>query len=263
MSGWPYRLPRTSAIVAPLLLVALLGAACSSGRAAKVSGQGAATTARTGPASQVSRPPGPAATIGGPLTGGKGIALVAANTGPPLAKSGYTESEYTAAGSATSYRATSGLPTDGTYQLAPDSQASYETRIVVRRPSDPAKFNGTVVVEWLNVSGGADTAPEYTYLATGLLRDGYAWVGVSAQRIGVEGGAVAVQVPGASGLTAGGLKGQDPVRYGALHHPGDAYSYDIYTQVARALRAPATSIRCTAWTSSACLPSVSRSQPSP
>jgi hypothetical protein len=33
-----------------------------------------------------------------------------------------------------------------------------------------------------------------------------------------------------------GLKAIDPARYGSLKHPGDSYSYDIFTQVARALR---------------------------
>ena len=31
------------------------------------------------------------------------------------------------------------------------------TRVVVYRPINPRKFNGTVVVEWLNVSGGLET----------------------------------------------------------------------------------------------------------
>ena len=30
--------------------------------------------------------------------------------------------------------------------------------MIVRRPADRAAFNGTVVVEWLNVSAGLDTA---------------------------------------------------------------------------------------------------------
>jgi hypothetical protein len=68
-----------------------------------------------------------------------------------------------------------------------------------------------------------------------LTRGGYAWVGVSAQQIGVEGGPAAVAVAGAP---TGGLKGGDPERYGELRHPGDAFAYDIYTQVARALREP-------------------------
>ena len=217
--------------VVALLVVA---AACSS-----ASSRTAGTTSTTTRTSRTRRRrPGPAATLAGPLSGGNGIALVSAAPGPSLAAAGYTEAEYTAAGTATSYKALAGLPTNGRYQLARDQTASYKTRIVVRRPSSPAKFNGTVVVEWLNVSGGADAPADYTYTAPELLRDGYAWVGVSAQRIGVEGGPVAVSVPGLSGSTSPGLKGQDPARYGSLHHPGDAYSYDIYTQVARALRDP-------------------------
>jgi hypothetical protein len=40
------------------------------------------------------------------------------------------------------------------------------------------------------------------------------------------------------GPAAVGLKAWDPERYGALHHPGDAYSYDIFSQAGRALRSP-------------------------
>src|SRR5690606_22907711 len=35
-----------------------------------------------------------------------------------------------------------------------------------------------------------------------------------------------------------GIKAGDPDRYGELHHPGDAFAYDLFTQVARALREP-------------------------
>ena len=69
-------------------------------------------------------------------------------------------------------------------------------------------------------------------------------MGVSAQKIGVEGGAVAVapDIPGAGDVVGKGLKAIDPERYGSLQHPGDRFSFDIVTQVARALRAggPAT-----------------------
>ena len=89
------------------------------------------------------------------------------------------------------------------------------------------------------MSSGADAAPDYTYVADELLRGGYVWVGVSAQRIGIEGGPLAVEVPGGEAVGLGkGLRALDPARYGALHHPGDAFSYDIYTQVARALLTP-------------------------
>jgi hypothetical protein len=218
---------RTVKKCACLLVVAGLVGGCSSNDEAE---EGPSTTVTT-------REEGPAATFAA-LDGGKGIFLGAADPGPSLDDAGYEEAEYSAAGTATSYTADT-LPTDGTYALEPGEDAEYTTRVVVRRPADGADFNGTVVLEWLNVSGGVDASPDYTYLAAEVLRGGYAWVGVSAQRIGVEGGEVAVEVPQAAAAGAGrGLRGLDPERYGDLHHPGDAFAYDIYTQVARALRSP-------------------------
>ena len=41
--------------------------------------------------------------------------------------------------------------------LTEGESAPYRTRIVVVRPQDPTQFNGTVVLEWLNVSSGFDT----------------------------------------------------------------------------------------------------------
>jgi hypothetical protein len=46
-------------------------------------------------------------------------------------------------------------------------------------------------------------------------------------------------VDGPGGIAGiGSLKKDDPVRYGSLVHPGDSYSYDIYSQAAAALRHP-------------------------
>lgn len=124
------------------------------------------------------------------------------------------------------------LPHDGRFDLRADGTGDYVTRVVVRRPLDPAAFSGTLVVEWLNVSSGNDAAPDWTYLADELLRRGHAWAGVSAQFGGVEGGVSTVTV---ADVGSPGLKGAHPHRYAALSHPGDAFSYDIYTQVARGL----------------------------
>jgi hypothetical protein len=47
---------------------------------------------------------------------------------------------------------------------------------------------------------------------------------------------VLVAAPGGEGIAGVGLRKLDPTRYASLQHPGDGYSFDIYTQVARALR---------------------------
>jgi len=138
---------------------------------------------------------------------------------------GYVQDEYFYGGTATAYAPTRPLGNDGKWSVAPASTAPYQTRMLIRRPSDPSKFNGTVVVEWLNVTAGFDTSPDWQYGRVELMRRGFIWVGISAQFVGVEG-------PGA------GLKTLLPSRYGTLAHPGDIYSYDIYSQAARALTRP-------------------------
>ncbi|MFD3927006.1 alpha/beta hydrolase domain-containing protein [Streptomyces sp. NPDC058614] len=175
-----------------------------------------------GPDPAVRAPASP--TVTGPVTGGNG-AVVLQGTTFSLAGAGYTQSEFFLSGDATSYVPKAPLDSDGRWQVAPASTAPYTTRIVVNRPVDPASFNGTVVVEWLNVSGGLDTAPEWIYTHNELIREGYAWVGVSAQATGVN-----------------ATKAMDPVRYAALSHPGDSYSYDIYSQAGQAVRDSAATV---------------------
>lgn len=179
----------------------------------------------------------PAADVSEELTGGNGVFLASATGGGvDLHAAGWVEQEYVAAGTATSYTAQGALPRDGRFSLRPDKHAAYRTRIVVIRPRRSADFSGTVAVEWLNVSSGVDAAPEFSLAGSELVRDGIAWVGVSAQLIGVEGGGAAGGMGLAGGLAGKGLKKIDPDRYGSLRHPGDAFAYDIFTQVGRALR---------------------------
>ncbi len=176
-----------------------------------------------------------AATVSGPLTGGQGP-FIGEGSPPDLAAAGYVQHEYVASGTATSYATVGATGRDGRWKVVPTGTAPYRTRILVRAPARAADFRGTVLVEWNNVSGGVDADPEFTSTEADLLRRGDAWVGVSAQYIGVEGGPVLVAAPGTDAVVGKGLVNLDPARYGTLSHPGDAYSYDIYTQVARALR---------------------------
>lgn len=131
-----------------------------------------------------------------------------------LARHGYVEEEYYLSGEA------DGFGFSGE-QVATD--VPYQTRIVVRRPVSPRKFSGTVLMEWQNVSAGYDLDalwnPEH------VTREGHVWVGVSAQRVGVE-----------------QLQGWSPVRYGDLDVTGggayqaDELSYDIFAQAGAAMR---------------------------
>lgn len=214
-----------------LALVALAG--CS--------GDGAAQSAATTAAASSTAPPavrsgGPAADLSEELTGGNGP-FVASSTPARVEEAGYVEHEYVASGEASSYEASGPLAEDGHWSFEPAGTAPYRTRVLVRRPARAEDFSGTVVVEWLNVSAGMDAAPEYSNLEEELTRQGHAWVGVSAQLIGVEGGPVLVTAPGAEGIAGKGLKAIDPVRYGSLEHPGDGFSFDIFTQVAVAVAA--------------------------
>lgn len=171
------------------------------------------------------------------ITGGNGPFMGSA-TGVAV-PNGYVEHEYVASGTATAYDASVGdaaLSDDGKWTFVPSTTAAYRTRILVLRPANAADFSGTVIVEWLNVSGGVDANPDYASLEEEITRQHHTWIGVSAQLIGVEGGPVLVSVPGTENLVGKGLKVLDPVRYGSLEHPGDGFSFDIFTQVARAVR---------------------------
>lgn len=219
------RIGGTAAVI--IVALALLSSCSSSGSSS--SGSSSSSTAAT----EVVRPEGPAADLSQELSGGNGVFLASASSSD-LAASGYEEHEYVASGTATSYVG-GPIPADGRVDLTEGTSADYRTRVVVRRPVDSAAADGTVVVEWLNVSGGLDANPDWAFMADELMRSGTTWVGVSAQLIGVEGGEVAVSA-GVGDLAGKGLVNIDPARYGSLEHPGDAFSYDIYTQIARALR---------------------------
>lgn len=140
---------------------------------------------------------------------------------------GYREQEFVLEGTAESYRFVGERGTDGRWEVEPSTTAPFATRVLVRRPTDPSRFSGTVAVEWLNVSGGLDAAPDWALLHRHLVRRGDAWVGVSAQKAGIDGGGIV------EGLH---LKKAFPERYRDLSHPGDAWSFDIFTRVARSLR---------------------------
>ncbi len=153
--------------------------------------------------------PVPTPTLTAPPAGLKGFPLW--DSYSDLADVGYEEQEYLVSGTAVD---------------AQGAPATYTTRIIVTRPIDAADFNGTVVLDWVNVTAQFENAVDSLEARQLLLRDGYAVVHVSAQAAGLDG----------NPLTP---KQWDPVRYAAISHPGDDFSFDMFTQVAQAFRSPA------------------------
>ena len=193
----------------------------------------------------------------GPATAGLGQVPTANVSGPvpvtassypflstdiDLSAKGYVEKEYFLEGDAYRYDTGSGTFLDTASRINTggdlnDGAYPFKTRIVVRRPADPADANGTVVVEWNNVTATQDlewnwfSDPEY------LLKHGYTWVGVTAQNFGVK-----------SLLTF------DPQRYAGLTVNGngtvpdgdeddaDALSYDVYGAAVKAILGEGTGV---------------------
>jgi hypothetical protein len=148
-----------------------------------------------------------------------------------LADYGYIEEEFFVEGTASRYQTPAGAT--GTVI---SSGHPYRTRIVVRRPTSRRRFNGTVLLEWQNVSAGYELDAHWAASWEHIVEQGYVWVGVSAQRVGVHGNAAPA--------VNNGLRAWSPTRYGSLDVTAagtvmdDSLSYDIYSQVAQAVRNP-------------------------
>jgi hypothetical protein len=160
-------------------------------------------------------------TVRGPVQGGAhGRAF---NQWPwPLREYGYKQAEYFVSSKAKAYEASA-------------APARYKTRIQVFRPIDPRRFSGTAIVEWSNVTAQYDIPLGWVWMHPYAMRQGDVVVTVSAQEVGVCGDKS--PAPGTEVCSPTSLKGWDSQRYGSLHHPGDDYSFDIFSQAVRAVRA--------------------------
>ncbi|WP_284748290.1 alpha/beta hydrolase domain-containing protein [Amycolatopsis sp. RTGN1] len=215
-------------------------------RSALIASSGLALTAlAASPAEATGRPergakvPTPSVTGPVPSRGGRDHPFLA--TDVDLAGRGYALEEFFYSGKANSYDIPiptvlndPPLPTVGKAV----SSHPYTTRLVVHRPTDPARFSGTVFVEWTN------TTPDYEFPIWWLqnhefmLREGHGYVGVAANHW-------AVHAP------QDGLKVWNPERYAALDFPlvllsdpepdpwrhDDQLSYDVFAQGMKAVRA--------------------------
>lgn len=142
----------------------------------------------------------------------------------PTPRRGYVEDEFFFSGTATSL-----CPRILANAEVMSTGHPYKTRMFVRRPARTEQFNGVVIVEWLNVTSGYNLDGNWQFSRDYLTREEYAWVGVSAQRDGVQ-------------KSPHGLTAWSPKRYASLDVTDggkvadDSLSCDIFSQAGRAVR---------------------------
>lgn len=131
----------------------------------------------------------------------------------------YIEEEFFIAGTANRYS----TPEMQTGTIV-DGGHAYRTRFIVRRPASAEHFNGTLVIEWNNVTGGRDLDIDWWQSGAHFMREGYVFIAASPQRVGVN-----------------HLREWSASRYGDLDvtHGGmvtdDALSYDIFSAIAKSV----------------------------
>jgi len=144
----------------------------------------------------------------------------------------YVEEEFFIEGTANRYTIPAGVQPNSATGAILDGGHRYKTRLIVRRPARLRDFKGTVFVEWLNVTAGYDIEAQWTVGWPHIVDEGAVYVGVSAQRVGVQGGG------------PGSLTVWSPTRYGSLDVTdggtitNDTLSYDIFSQAGQAIVHP-------------------------
>lgn len=104
-----------------------------------------------------------------------------------LGRLGYTEREFVVTPDSPQVYAYVGDSTDVTVTPAAESpQGEYRSRIIVRAPSDPADFNGRVLVEMMNTTTTIDLDVAWEQAHAYLVRDGWAYVGITVQQTGLN-----------------------------------------------------------------------------
>jgi hypothetical protein len=139
----------------------------------------------------------------------------------------YEEQEYFVSGEATVYTYAE-MPVRGE-KVVLTEDVPYKTRMIVRRPVDPTRFNGTVVIEWWNSTAGFDTSPGWDASAEYFGRVGIVYVGVTNSTTSM------------SFLTGGCMLFGFPIancgtRYVGLTMPENGQAFEIMSQIANLLK---------------------------
>lgn len=173
--------------------------------------------------------------IRGPVTGGRGRPYSSSIV--DLDEYGYCEAEYFVSGRAATFAPAPGttLGVDGHWNVVATDGADFTTRILVRRPS-AERFNGTVVVEFMQEYFGTERDTNFRWNAETLMREGFAWVGASLHHESVDAtGGQEVEYQGMKLRPGPAMIEWDADRYARLRFPSSDLCYDVLSQIGRAV----------------------------
>ncbi|MHC4608147.1 MAG: alpha/beta hydrolase domain-containing protein [Planctomycetota bacterium] len=144
----------------------------------------------------------------------------------------YVEEEFFVAGAATVYTYNE-VPVPG--EIIPLTEnVPYVTRIIVRRPPDPAAFHGSVIIEWWNSTAGFDTSPTWDASAEFFARAGWIYVGVTNSSTSIT------HLVNGCSLFAGLLPETCTGRYSTppnvLSMPENGVAFEMVSQIANVLK---------------------------
>ncbi|MDG2154323.1 MAG: alpha/beta hydrolase domain-containing protein [Gammaproteobacteria bacterium] len=151
-----------------------------------------------------------------------------------LTPQGYLEEEVLISGTANEYDYVDDL-NQSPEPVASGASGSYTTRMLIRRPIEPADFNGVVHLEILNATANYDGSPMWDLTHRSMMADGAAWVGVTysdnaADFMRDSWGADSWPAPS-------GAQPRNRSRYASLNVPTRKYTWDILNQAAALLKA--------------------------
>jgi hypothetical protein len=148
-----------------------------------------------------------------------------------LTEVGYVEEEYSVSGLANIYGYVNDAGQSPDVEVI-EADVPYTTRILVRRPAAPARFNGTVIYEIMNATAGWDGDPIWQSNFEYMTREGAVWVGMSTKPVVVD--------FLRDGWAAWPLVTRNASRYQSMSMPHFGQVWDMLNQTGLLLKTPAS-----------------------
>jgi Alpha/beta hydrolase domain len=149
-----------------------------------------------------------------------------------LPRNAYVEEEFFVSGTSTLFNYANNPPRSHTDITPVQTGVPYRTRLIVRRPADPADFDGNVVLEWWNSTAGFDTAPAWDPSADFFAKRGTIYVGVTNSTTAIDFLKGGCRVFGITPPRCG-------TRYTSLSLPENGLAFEMMSQIAAMLRSAA------------------------